>query len=312
MNRANRMKYLAIATCCMMLLSSCNLSRRGSGTDVKQGSSKVGSGVNLPTDATPEPEVTAAPAQNNSGAAKPAGTPKNFGGAQGKSTSIDLPTGEEAGQQKKFTYKLLNASTPKMVIEIDHVEGAAPDQKALDHFRSILASVSDKPGGIEFKTGQVIPKTMDRYGGADIESLVAKHRDVENDNDQVAAVYMIYVPGAFKDNSQVLGYASGSRIAMFPDSIEGASNPAVPRTVTERAVLVHEMGHILSLLNIGYKSPRPRSFSDKDPHHSKNKGSVMYPAIDSASVNSVLTGGPPTTFDADDKADLEDIKNGKL
>ena len=45
------------------------------------------------------------------------------------------------------------------------------------------------------------------------------------------------------------------------------------------------------------------------PGHSPNRGSVMYHAVESTLLGTVLSGGPPRDFDADDLADLAAIRD---
>ena len=90
--------------------------------------------------------------------------------------------------------------------------------------------------------------------------------------------------------------------------------PTVPAVAAEKATLVHEVGHLLALVNITYRSPRDHH-DEENQGHSTNVNSVMYHAVDTVGVFTLFRGmnrQPPTDFDADDRADLADLKSSKL
>ena len=76
-------------------------------------------------------------------------------------------------------------------------------------------------------------------------------------------------------------------MALFSDSIDEAdirSRPSVEDV--ENSVLVHEVGHLLGLVNL-YQSPVDHEDPDH-PGHSNNDESVMYWAIESADVSNFI------------------------
>ena len=134
-----------------------------------------------------------------------------------------------------------------------------------------------------------------------------------NQNSTASAIvlYVLYADGS---TGNTIGAAySSSAFAVFKQAIESAATPLVTAEEIEDSVIVHEAGHVLALVNIGYKSPRDH----EDPQHeghSKNSKSVMYWAVDNVGVVGLLGGStkPPTSFDADDLADLRDLRDGRL
>ena len=104
-----------------------------------------------------------------------------------------------------------------------------------------------------------------------------------------------------------------STIAVFKDSIDDSVNflgrPSADEI--ERAVTVHEAGHLLGLVNLVYQSPIPHEDPDH-PGHSNNEDSVMYWAIESQDIGNQLDGEPPNNFDEYDLDDLSLLKQGKL
>ena len=98
---------------------------------------------------------------------------------------------------------------------------------------------------------------------------------------------------------------------MFKEKIEDASFLLISATDIEKAVIVHEFGHLLGLVNNGYQSPHDHE-DPQHPHHSNNEESVMYWAIESQDIGNQIDGEPPNDFDSYDLDDLNLMKQGKL
>jgi hypothetical protein len=127
-----------------------------------------------------------------------------------------------------------------------------------------------------------------------------------------ATMYLLFVNG--KADSGALGTAyNASSDILFEQSIRGASDGVVTAQEIEQSAVIHEVGHILSLVNEGYTSPRPHEDS-QHPGHSNDPKSVMYWVIDNVGVATLLGGRtvPPNDYDSDDRADLNDVRNKKL
>ncbi|WP_422747023.1 hypothetical protein ACN27E_04910 [Mycobacterium sp. WMMD1722] len=142
-----------------------------------------------------------------------------------------------------------------------------------------------------------------------MRTVEQENRDTVTRGD-TASMYVLSANGTFSDQQGVIGVAySSSSFVLFLEQNQargfGDSN------AVERAVLVHEAGHLLALVNIGYSSPREREDPDH-PNHSASEESVMHWAVESVSILSALGGGPPDDFDADDRADLADIASGSI
>jgi hypothetical protein len=197
------------------------------------------------------------------------------------------------------------------VIEIDSVRGYEPTQAAVDTLIARLKSVADKPGGI-----QVVKHSVDggrsSWTTAAVRGFEQEHRDHHN-SASTAVIHVSYVDGESADGALGIAYSSSS-VVIFAQSLRDNAIATVPAEDVEKAALVHEVGHLLAMVNQGYKSPRDH----EDPEHqghSKNINSVMYYAVDSIGVFAVFRGlnrTPSNDFDADDRADLNDIKTGKI
>lgn len=218
-------------------------------------------------------------------------------------------TGNDAGPLGANAQLYLLGDVPSLTIEVDAVEGSEPSGEALGHLRTTLSSVSEADVGQ--RPVETFGKTKDRYSRGDLAALEDAHRDTASTG-EATSLYVLVVNGSFGENENALGVAySASAFAIFRDKVESTGGLIGSPSRIERAVLVHELGHVLRLVNIGYDSPRGRE-DPEHPNHSQNEDSVMFWAVESDLISQVLGGPPPDTFDDADRADLEDIKAGRL
>ena len=212
-----------------------------------------------------------------------------------------------------------------LVVEIDYPPGAGPNADAKAHLRSTLAEVTGRDASrIEFVEEAEVPaQSSKKYTLNDIIALETEHRDRRTSGD-TAVLYVLYVAGGYSaddGDSRVLGVAyGGTSFAMFKGNIQSATRsqviggvfvPTIEERCIERAVLVHEFGHVAGLVNVGTPMVRPHE-DPEHPGHSSNQRSVMYHAVENTvDLFSFFTGGCsdiPYQFDADDKADLAALR----
>jgi hypothetical protein len=195
------------------------------------------------------------------------------------------------------------------VIEVDAVAGMTPAQSSLDLLRSRLVEVVDKPGGVRLQTSDTLPARGGVWTSRDVVDLARSSADLQS-RDGTVVTHLLFLDGRF-EQANVLGVAIGhDTIAIFSQVIRDNCTTfngclSGPESVF-RAVLVHEFGHAMGLVNNGI--PMVRNHEDPEHKgHSANCASVMYWAVETTSIFNLTCGGrtsAPTTFDADDKADL--------
>ena len=191
------------------------------------------------------------------------------------------------------------------VIEVLQQPGAAPQQASITHAVSALRDASGKTvslagpvglaGGGRAWTPEALRELADRSGRA------------PQGGDQ-AVVRVLFLEGSFAPDDQVLGASvRGDVIAVFPSVIRASASPFASASRIEDAVVMHELGHVLGLVDLVIDRGRD---DPEHPGHSTNPGSVMYWAVESSLVGQVLGGPPPTEFDAADRSDLAAIRSG--
>lgn len=193
----------------------------------------------------------------------------------------------------------------RWVIEVDSVAGQEPSSAALSFLKNRLTPVVEKPDGIDFETGGSIQAGRSPWTKEEVLAASDQFQDRHTKGNTVVT-HLLFLDGRY-ESANVLGVTIGYRtIAIFPQTIAGACSVLNACFFAEEdilnAVLVHEFGHAIGLVNRGI--PMVQDHEDSaSPGHSDNPGSVMTAELDSAAslggLNTI-----PNQFDSDDLADL--------
>jgi hypothetical protein len=207
------------------------------------------------------------------------------------------------------------------VVEVDHSSGATPDGALLDFVKGRLNGMVRKEA-IEFRADETLATDGGRaWSDADVQALAEQHQGLETGGSQ-AVTHLLFLTGhSASDNGdrKVLGVTYGHHlVAIFSDSVKAACTAPLPILGCDsapyfRAVLVHEFGHVLGLVNNGAPMVHPHEAgtcgSAPDRGHSANRDSVMYCQVESSLAFTLFgSGGPPTDFDDNDRADIHALQ----
>ena len=183
------------------------------------------------------------------------------------------------------------------------------DSDAINLLKTRIEEVTDKSS---------ISVSQNSFGSTDESYTLEEILAIEDTQRQryksgnTFIIHILYLNGEYQDNEQALGVAyKGSSFVLFKEKIDDASFLLISDKDIEKSVIVHEFGHLLGLVNMGYQSPHDHEDPDH-PHHSNNEESVMYWAIESQDIANQIDGEPPNNFDSYDLDDLARMKEGSL
>jgi hypothetical protein len=204
---------------------------------------------------------------------------------------------------------LRDSDYKRWTIEVDAVAGQEPSPAALDFLKGRLGPNVDKPDGITFATGGHIASGKSPWTKEDVLAASDQFQDHHTKGGTVVT-HLLFLDGRYEQQN-VLGVTIGYRtIAIFPETIAGACSLLNACFFAEEdilnAVLVHEFGHAMGLVNRGI--PMVHDHEDPQSHgHSSNPNSVMTAELDSAaSLGNLNT--IPNQYDADDVADMREAR----
>lgn len=296
----------AMAAAGALLVSAC-ASSPGDG-DVE-----LGGGVPLPQD---PPAATGAPGGGGGAGAhgEAGGAPRAPGQTGGRAAPDPaLPPGSEAGPVLPAAGGPPGSFAPgylrpepadRIVVEIHSQDAAAVRPESLEHLRSRLGQVSGKPVVVEAATAF---NDSRRSWSADEVRGAAAALARTPQGEGTAVMRLLLLRGGF-EAADVLGASvEGAVMAIFVDEVERAASPLGSSARIERAVVLHEAGHLLGLVDLYLDTGRA---DPEHPGHSPNEESVMYWAVESTLVSELVGGGPPTEFDQADLRDLAAIAAG--
>jgi hypothetical protein len=212
---------------------------------------------------------------------------------------------------------IISASTySRLIVEIDYEAGGEANSNAVSLMETrLLANTGKIHVEVVREAGVAGKGAGAKYSFDEVNRLMQGVRSRSTGGD-TAVIHVLYLNGGSttdQGSSQVLGAAyCATCIVMFKGNIRenSRSDGSLPisgkpeEKVLEGAVLVHEVGHLLGLVNVG----TPMQTAHEDPEHkghSVNRDSVMYWAVDSTNVLAAFgLDDIPDDFDLEDKNDL--------
>tara|TARA_Y100001980_G_C14556128_1_gene346541 strand:- start:7493 stop:8296 length:804 start_codon:yes stop_codon:yes gene_type:complete len=197
----------------------------------------------------------------------------------------------------------------KLVVEVDYEENQKPTQETLDLMIERLESACEK----ESVSYELYLTDFNHDGSWSDEEIRFKGRETRQKNamDGDELRFHLMFPSGYHSNENVLGVAvDATTVMVFNDRIKESEN-LIRRPSwqdIETSVTIHELGHLLGLVNLVYTSDVDHEDPDH-PGHSSNEESVMYWAIESSDISNIIFGTLPNDFDIDDKNDLQKLKD---
>jgi hypothetical protein len=183
-----------------------------------------------------------------------------------------------------------------------------PEQATLNNMQDFLLKYINKPEGIEITKKEIAGAGQNSYSFEELKSLETANRSVHDTRSTLSA-YVFFAGGDYAENSggnKVLGIAYGrSSIVMFEKTIQqlsgGIAQPS--RSSVESAVLQHEFGHLLGLVDNGSAMEKDH-LDGAHGKHCINKKCLMYYAAETSDLVGILLGSAIPSLDADCENDL--------
>lgn len=189
------------------------------------------------------------------------------------------------------TYKALD-------VEIQYVTGFRPADLTLDHLGTFLETYLNKPRGINISLKEIRPGGRDALSMEDV-SAIEKENRTRFVHQDTTAIYILFTNG-IHPGKRILGMAyRNSSAVVYGKAIRKYSSMEGRLThhELETAVLLHEIGHLLGLVNKG--SPLITEHGDSVfTDHCKNKKCLMYHSVETKSLSSILLKGHIPILDA--------------
>lgn len=218
-------------------------------------------------------------------------------------------------------------SFARLVIEVDSVAGFEPLASSASSLESRLEAILDKPLGVEVVNHATIASrgSDHQWTFAELRALAASTFDLAVDSDTVK-MHVLCVDGSYATpgGGVVLGIAwDQMHITLFQQTIqETCAATFVPPIFedqlcadAELAIWVHEVGHVLGLVDNGI--PMQADHEDHDHEgHDRSSSCVMYWAYEGDALVSrvaddlISTGSSALDFDAECLDDIAAIRGG--
>ena len=225
--------------------------------------------------------------------------------------------GVQAFNTEAFHNRIMGASAREILddsvyksltVEIQYMRGFKPAPGTVEYFSNFLHTYLNKPWGINIVLSEIIWNGKDTLSKDEVLAIENEKRTQFASEDQIA-IYVLFTNGIHPGN-KILGMAYRNTSAVvYGKAINNHSTKAgkLTRQELESAVLLHEIGHLLGLVN---KGTDPQSLHIDAIHHDhcNNRKCLMYHSVETKKLSSILLKGNIPVFDKSCIDDL--IANG--
>lgn len=172
----------------------------------------------------------------------------------------------------------------RMEIEMVYMAGYRPTNFMLGEMVTFLQNYVNKPDGIIFRQKEIPALDQANYTITDIREMEETHRERYNERG-IFTVFLMVVDGYFSQDDEesfALGaaYNSTSMVLFGPRIVEnsgGFRRPSLP--VLETTVTLHELGHLMGLVNNGTEMVHEHE-DDEYESHCDSESCLMYWAVE--------------------------------
>lgn len=197
----------------------------------------------------------------------------------------------------------------RLVVEVKFGSGYSPKQQSLNNMKNFLDQHLKKPEGIKVMESEASGLSENTYTVEEIRNIEEDAR-TQSTNGNTITIFLLFLDGKREEdnsNQTTLGIAYyNTSAAIFGKTIRelsgGIGEPS--REKVETAVINHELGHLLGLVNNGTPMQADHQ-DDENGAHCDVEDCLMYYAVETGDVVSNLAGSDVPTLDQQCKDDLK-------
>ncbi|WP_246581551.1 hypothetical protein [Echinicola shivajiensis] len=193
-------------------------------------------------------------------------------------------------------------------LEIQYMEGFPPDQASIEAIANWIATLVNKPTGLNVSISSIPALGQENYSLDEIREIEDNNRNSYNTGSELG-MYILIVDGYFDqdtDNEFSLGFShrNTSLTLLGQRILENSGRIGKPsKEKLETTVLEHELGHLMGLVNLGSIMQVEHEDEEHD-HHCDNRDCLMYWAVETNILYNSVNNGIPSL----DENCLNDLK----
>lgn len=196
-----------------------------------------------------------------------------------------------------------------LVIEITYAGNLAPNAQTVTNLQQFFNNRTNKPNGITVISKQIPTQAGSPFTSTEISEIENANRTQYNNAD-VLKLNILFINGGSQSDTQtskILGVAyRNTSCVLFEESIIQLSNQINEpnRVDLETTVILHEIGHLLGLVNLG-SAMQTNHLDTTHDKHCTNQSCLMYWQIENSGVMQMMANGNVPQLDANCLADLQ-------
>jgi len=185
-----------------------------------------------------------------------------------------------------------------MELELVYMQGFKPSDQMIELMVEFLEKYTFKPDGITVLEKEIPAMNKGDYSTEDIAKIEEDYRERYNKGNTVS-VFLLVVDGDFKqseESSFTIGAAyRNTSLVLFGNRIAENSGGFIKpsKAALETTVALHEMGHLMGLVNIGSDMVILHE-DEENENHCDNEDCLMYWAIETNSIFNYMKQSVPT------------------
>lgn len=204
---------------------------------------------------------------------------------------------------------LSSSKYKSLIVEINYAQGFKPNAQTLINVKNFLELRLNKPGGITIFENEIPVQSGSPFKTEEISTIESNFRTEYNNGDALK-LHLLFVNGNSQDDNgdnKILGVAyRNTSCVLYENTIQINSDQiGEPNRVDlETTVILHEIGHILGLVDLGSTMQNNHLDTTHDKH-CNNSACLMYWQIENTGVLQMMANGNVPALDANCLMDLQ-------